>query len=60
MTNNMENAAKAIAHQVEMGVAFDRKEKKLAMTLEAAHPHPQVLHYLFYRAFQVDELHRHN
>ena len=56
----MENAAKAIAHQVEMGVAFDRKEKKLAMTLEAAHPHPQVLHYLFYRAFQVDELHRPN
>ena len=44
MTNNMENAAKAIAHLVEMGVAFDRKGKKLAMTLEAAHSHPQVLH----------------
>ncbi|ABG51666.1 L-aspartate oxidase [Trichodesmium erythraeum IMS101] len=44
MTNNMENAAKAIAHLVEMGVAFDRKGKKLAMTLEAAHSHPRVLH----------------
>ncbi|MGK7918461.1 MAG: L-aspartate oxidase [Trichodesmium sp.] len=40
----VENAAEAIAHLVEMGVAFDRKGEKLAMTLEAAHSHPRVLH----------------
>ena len=40
----VDNAARAIAHLVEMGVAFDRKGKKLAMTLEAAHSHPRVLH----------------
>ncbi|MDT9340403.1 FAD-dependent oxidoreductase, partial [Trichodesmium erythraeum 21-75] len=38
----VDNAARAIAHLVEMGVAFDRKGKKLAMTLEAAHSHPRV------------------
>ncbi|NEQ37375.1 MAG: L-aspartate oxidase [Okeania sp. SIO3I5] len=40
----VENAPAAIAHLVEMGVAFDRKEEKLAMTLEAAHSRPRVLH----------------
>ncbi len=40
----VENAAEAIAHLVEMGVAFDRKGEKLAMTLEAAHSRPRVLH----------------
>ena len=40
----VDNAARAIAHLVEMGVAFDRKGKKLAMTLEAAHSRPRVLH----------------
>ncbi len=40
----VENAGEAIAHLVEMGVAFDRKGEKLAMTLEAAHSHPRVLH----------------
>ncbi len=40
----VENAAEAIAHLVEMGVAFDRKGEKLAMTLEAAHSYPRVLH----------------
>lgn len=29
---------------MDLGVAFDRKEGKLAMTLEAAHSQPQVLH----------------
>lgn len=40
----VENAEAAIAHLVEMGVAFDRKGEKLAMTLEAAHSRPRVLH----------------
>ena len=40
----VENAGAAIAHLVEMGVAFDRKGEKLAMTLEAAHSRPRVLH----------------
>ncbi|NER03230.1 MAG: L-aspartate oxidase [Okeania sp. SIO3C4] len=40
----VENAGEAIAHLVEMGVAFDRKGEKLAMTLEAAHSRPRVLH----------------
>ena len=37
-------AATAIDTLVDMGVAFDRKGKQLAMTLEAAHSHPRVLH----------------
>ncbi len=40
----VENAGAAIAHLVEMGVAFDRKGQKLAMTLESAHSRPRVLH----------------
>ena len=44
MTNNMENAVKAIAHLVEMGVAFDGKGKNLAMTLDAPHSRPRMLH----------------
>ena len=42
----VENAKAAIDSLVEMGVAFDRKEQdaKLAMTLEAAHSRPRVLH----------------
>lgn len=40
----VENAADAIASLVEMGVAFDRKNERLAMTLEAAHSRPRVLH----------------
>ena len=38
------NAASAIESLVEMGVAFDRQNNKLAMTLEAAHSRPRVLH----------------
>ena len=38
------NAGDAIASLVDMGVAFDRKNKDLAMTLEAAHSRPRVLH----------------
>jgi len=38
------NAATAIHRLVELGVAFDRHGKQLAMTLEAAHSHPRVLH----------------
>ncbi|BAW96065.1 L-aspartate oxidase [[Synechococcus] sp. NIES-970] len=38
------HAPEAIAHLVEMGVAFDRKDGDLAMTLEAAHSRPRVLH----------------
>ncbi len=37
-------APSAIASLVKMGVAFDRKNSQLAMTLEAAHSHPRVLH----------------
>jgi L-aspartate oxidase len=40
----VENAAEAIASLVEMGVAFDRHNDRLAMTLEAAHSRPRVLH----------------
>ncbi|MBE9118933.1 L-aspartate oxidase [Lusitaniella coriacea LEGE 07157] len=40
----VENAPSAIARLVEMGVAFDRKGEHLAMTLEAAHSYPRVLH----------------
>lgn len=40
----VDNAPSAIARLVEMGVAFDRKGQQLAMTLEAAHSHPRVLH----------------
>ncbi|MEB3225450.1 MAG: L-aspartate oxidase, partial [Synechococcus sp.] len=38
------HAKEAIEHLVEMGVAFDRKNGELAMTLEAAHSRPRVLH----------------
>lgn len=38
------HAPDAIASLVELGVAFDRKGDKLAMTLEAAHSRPRVLH----------------
>lgn len=37
-------APAAIASLVEMGVAFDRQGGHLALTLEAAHTHPRVLH----------------
>lgn len=37
-------AAEAIASLVDLGVAFDRQGDKLAMTLEAAHSRPRVLH----------------
>ncbi|MGK7884115.1 MAG: L-aspartate oxidase [Crocosphaera sp.] len=40
----VDHAGTAIHSLVEMGVAFDRKGDKLAMTLEAAHSHPRVLH----------------
>ena len=40
----VENAADSIKSLVEMGVAFDRKNNQLAMTLEAAHSRPRVLH----------------
>lgn len=40
----VENASAAINSLVKMGVAFDRKGKNLAMTLEAAHSRPRVLH----------------
>ena len=40
----VENAATAIESLVEMGVAFDRHQSQLAMTLEAAHSRPRVLH----------------
>jgi L-aspartate oxidase len=38
------NAAPAIHRLLELGVAFDRNGNQLAMTLEAAHSHPRVLH----------------
>ncbi len=38
------NAASAIESLVDMGVAFDRHNSQLAMTLEAAHSRPRVLH----------------
>jgi L-aspartate oxidase len=37
-------APSAIASLIDMGVAFDRQEGTLAMTLEAAHSRPRVLH----------------
>jgi L-aspartate oxidase len=40
----IENAAACIANLVEMGVAFDRHQGDLAMTLEAAHSRRRVLH----------------
>ena len=40
----VENAADSIQSLVEMGVAFDRHQSKLSMTLEAAHSRPRVLH----------------
>jgi L-aspartate oxidase len=40
----VDNAAKAITSLLEMGVAFDRQNEHLAMTLEAAHTHARVLH----------------
>ncbi|WP_416336961.1 L-aspartate oxidase [Crocosphaera sp. UHCC 0190] len=40
----VDHAATAIKSLVEMGVAFDRQGKQLAMTLEAAHSHSRVLH----------------
>ncbi|NEO26435.1 MAG: L-aspartate oxidase, partial [Kamptonema sp. SIO4C4] len=38
------HAVAAINRLVELGVAFDRKDHHLALTLEAAHSHPRVLH----------------
>jgi len=40
----VENASAGIKSLLEMGVAFDRQGEKLAMTLEAAHSRPRVLH----------------
>ena len=40
----VENAKDAIDSLVNMGVGFDRHESQLAMTLEAAHSRPRVLH----------------
>jgi L-aspartate oxidase len=40
----VEHAASAIASLLAMGVAFDRQGDTLAMTLEAAHSRPRVLH----------------
>jgi len=40
----VENAPEAIASLLELGVAFDRKNNKLATTLEAAHSRSRVLH----------------
>lgn len=40
----VDQAPAAIASLLEMGVAFDRQGDRLAMTLEAAHSHPRVLH----------------
>ncbi|WP_232285679.1 L-aspartate oxidase [Crocosphaera chwakensis] len=41
LVNHADTAIKSL---VDMGVAFDRKGTQLAMTLEAAHSHPRVLH----------------
>ncbi|ELR96713.1 L-aspartate oxidase [Gloeocapsa sp. PCC 73106] len=38
------NASEAIASLVNLGVTFDRQGDKLALTLEAAHSRPRVLH----------------
>jgi len=40
----VENAASSIESLLEMGVAFDRQGKNLAMTKEAAHSRSRVLH----------------
>lgn len=40
----VENAASSIQSLVGTGVAFDRHNEHLAMTLEAAHSRPRVLH----------------
>ena len=40
----VDNAAESIKSLVEMGVAFDRHQSQLSMTLEAAHSRPRVLH----------------
>lgn len=40
----VEEARECIEALVDLGVAFDRKGKQLAMTLEAAHSHKRVLH----------------
>lgn len=40
----VENASSSIETLVELGVKFDRQGEDLAMTLEAAHSHPRVLH----------------
>ena len=40
----VEYAPECIQSLVGMGVAFDRKENQLALTLEAAHSRPRVLH----------------
>jgi len=40
----VDRAGTSIASLVEMGVAFDRHQSQLAMTLEAAHSRPRVLH----------------
>lgn len=40
----VDHAASSIKSLVEMGVAFDRHQNQLAMTLEAAHSRPRVLH----------------
>jgi L-aspartate oxidase len=40
----VEQAPECIQSLVEMGVAFDRKKGNLALTLEAAHSRPRVLH----------------
>ena len=38
------HAAAQITNLLKMGVAFDRQQQELAMTLEAAHSRPRVLH----------------
>jgi L-aspartate oxidase len=40
----VDHGASSIKSLVEMGVAFDRHQSQLAMTLEAAHSRPRVLH----------------
>ncbi|HEY9874872.1 MAG TPA: L-aspartate oxidase [Candidatus Obscuribacterales bacterium] len=40
----VEQAPKCIQSLVDMGVAFDRRDSQLALTLEAAHSRPRVLH----------------
>jgi L-aspartate oxidase len=40
----VEHASSSIKSLLEMGVEFDRKDERLAMTLEAAHSRSRVLH----------------